>query len=153
MRLSRALALTHEVASATYSLDELGALLDPDLVSTALETAGVATLRKRRLPLEAMIWCVIAMALFRRMSAWDAASRMGIMLPGQKPLVAPSAIVQGRQRLGSAAVREVLFPDSTTLACQRQSPHLGRFAPAQCRWRGLAHAGYGRQPQALWQRQ
>ena len=47
MRLSRALALTHEVASATHSLDELGALLDPDLVSTALETAGVATLRKR----------------------------------------------------------------------------------------------------------
>ncbi|WGG02140.1 IS4 family transposase [Pseudomonas sp. GD03721] len=107
MRLSRALALTHEAASATHSLDELGVLLDPDLVSTALETAGVATLRKRRLPLEAMIWCVIAMALFRRMSAWDAASRMGIMLPGQKPLVAPSAIVQGRQRLGSAAVREV----------------------------------------------
>ena len=105
MRLSRALALTHEAASATYSLDELGALLDPDLVSTALETAGVATLRKRRLPLEAMIWCVIAMALFRRMSAWDAASRMGIMLPGQKPLGAPSAIVQGRQRLGCAAVR------------------------------------------------
>ncbi|MFV3386888.1 transposase domain-containing protein, partial [Pseudomonas sp. NY15364] len=107
MRLSRALALTHEAASATHSLDELGALLDPDLVSTALETAGVATLRKRRLPLEAMIWCVIAMALFRRMSAWDAASRMDIMLPGQRPLVAPSAIVQGRQRLGSAAVREV----------------------------------------------
>ncbi|CDM40004.1 hypothetical protein [Ectopseudomonas oleovorans] len=47
MRLSRALALTHEAASATHSLDELGALLDPDLVSTALETAGVATLRKR----------------------------------------------------------------------------------------------------------
>ena len=56
MRLSRALALTHEAASATHSLDELGVLLDPDLVSTALETSGVATLRKRRLPLEAMIW-------------------------------------------------------------------------------------------------
>ena len=68
MRLSRALALTHEAASATHSLDELGVLLDPDLVSTALETAGVATLRKRRLPLEAMIWCVIAMALFRKRS-------------------------------------------------------------------------------------
>ncbi len=54
MRLSRALALTHEAASATHALDELGALLDPGLVSTALETAGVATLRKRRLPLEAM---------------------------------------------------------------------------------------------------
>lgn len=105
MRLSRALALTHDVAST--ALDGLGALLDPELVKSAFESAGVATVRKRRLPLEAMIWCVIGMALFRRMSAWDVVSRMDVMLPGQRPLVAPSAVVQGRQRLGSEAVREV----------------------------------------------
>lgn len=107
MRLSRALALTHEIASTTHALEGLGALLDPELVKSALEAAGVATIRKRRLPLEAMIWCVIGLSLFRRMSAWDVVSRMDIMLPGQRPLVAPSAVVQGRQRLGSAAVREV----------------------------------------------
>ena len=54
-----------------------------------------------------MLWCVIGMALFRRMSAWDVASRMNIMLPGQRPLVAPSAVVKGRQRLGHEAVKHV----------------------------------------------
>nr|WP_238545199.1 transposase domain-containing protein [Pseudomonas corrugata] len=32
---------------------------------------------------------------------------MNIMLPGQRPLVVPSAVVQARQRLGSEAVRQV----------------------------------------------
>lgn len=107
MKLSRALELTHEVASTAHALEGLGALLDPELVKSAFESAGVATIRKRRLPLESMIWCVIGMALFRRMSAWDVVNRLDIMLPGQRPLVSPSAVVQGRQRLGSEAVREV----------------------------------------------
>jgi hypothetical protein len=103
MRLARALELTHNIASTPNSLEGLDSLLDPSLVEQALEQAGVATLRKRRLPLEMMLWCVISMAFFRRMSAWDVVSRMNIMLPGQRPLVAPSAVVQARQRLGSEA--------------------------------------------------
>ncbi|WP_339445126.1 transposase domain-containing protein, partial [Pseudomonas hunanensis] len=71
------------------------------------ETAGVSTIRKRRLPLESLVWCIIGMALFRRMSVWDVVNHMDILLPGKRPLVAPSAVVQGRQRLGSEAVREV----------------------------------------------
>lgn len=107
MRLARALELTHNFVSTPNSLEGLDSLLDPTLVEQALEQAGVATLRKRRLPLEMMLWCVISMAFFRRMSAWDVVSRMNIMLPGQRPLVAPSAVVQARQRLGSEAVRQV----------------------------------------------
>jgi len=41
------------------------------------------------------------------MSVWDVVSRMGIMWPGQRPLLAPSAVVQARQRLGREAVRQV----------------------------------------------
>lgn len=119
MRLARALALTHDIATQSHALEGLGELLDPELIRTAFETAGVATVRKRRLPLETMIWCVIGMALFRRMSAWDVVNQMDIMLPGPKPLVAPSAVVQGRQRLGSQAVREV-------------------FALTQARWHAAA---------------
>ncbi|WP_420820137.1 transposase domain-containing protein [Pseudomonas citronellolis] len=107
MRLSQALSLTHEMASRPHALEGLGALLDPDIVKQAFETAGVSTIRKRRLPLESLVWCIIGMALFRRMSAWDVVNHMDIMLPGKRPLVAPSAVVQGRQRLGSEAVREV----------------------------------------------
>ena len=107
MRLSKALSLTHEMASRPHALEGLGALLDPEIVKQAFETAGVSTIRKRRLPLESLVWCIIGMALFRRMSAWDVVNHMDIMLPGKRPLVAPSAVVQGRQRLGSEAVREV----------------------------------------------
>lgn len=107
MLLARALELTHNIASTPNSIEGLDSLLDPSLVEQALEQASVATLRKRRLPLEMMLWCVISMAFFRRMSAWDVVSRMNIMLPGQRPLVAPSAVVQARQRLGSEAVRQV----------------------------------------------
>lgn len=82
--------LTHNFASTPNSIEGLDSLLDPSLVEQALEQAGVATLRKRRLPLEMMLWCVISMAFFRRMSAWDVVSRMNIMLPGQRPLVAPA---------------------------------------------------------------
>lgn len=107
LRLARALELTHNIASTPNAIEGLDSLLDPSLVEQAHEQAGVATLRKRRLPLEMMLWCVISMAFFRRMSAWDMVSRMNIMLPGQRPLVATSAVVQARQRLGSEAVRHV----------------------------------------------
>ena len=50
MRLARALELTHNIASTANSIEGLDALLDPSLVEQALEQAGVATLRKRRLP-------------------------------------------------------------------------------------------------------
>lgn len=52
MRLARALELTHNIASTPNSIEGLDSLLDPSLV----EQAGVATLRKRRLPLEMMLW-------------------------------------------------------------------------------------------------
>lgn len=135
MRLARALELTHNFVSTPNSLEGLDSLLDPSLVEQALEQAleqaGVATLRKRRLPLEMMLWCVISMAFFRRMSAWDVVSRMNIMLPGQRPLVAPSAVVQARQRLCSEAVRHVF--DLT-----QKSWH---EAPGHPTWAGLRLLG------------
>ena len=131
MRIARALALTHDIATTTDSFEMLGALLDPALIKTALEKAGVATVRRRRLPLEMMLWCVIGLAFFRRMSAWDVVSRMNIMLPGQRPLVAPSAVVQARQRLGAEAVRQVF-----TLT--QQSWHEAAAHPT---WAGLRLLG------------
>jgi hypothetical protein len=107
MRLARAVELTHIIASPPNSIEGLDSLLDPALVEQALEQAGVATPRGRRLPLEMMLWCVISMAFFRRISAWGMVSRMNIMLPGQRPILAPGAVVQARQRLGSEAVRQV----------------------------------------------
>lgn len=88
------------------TLDKLKAILDPDILEQAFEYAGVATVRRRRLPLEAVMWSVIGMSLFRNEAIWDIANRLDISLPGKNKLVAPSALVQSRQRLGFEAVQK-----------------------------------------------
>ncbi len=88
------------------SLDKLNSLLSPELLAEAFEKAGVATVRKRRLPLDAVVWSVVGMGLFRQESVWDIASKLDVSLPGKRRLVAPSALVQARQRLGVEAVQE-----------------------------------------------
>jgi hypothetical protein len=88
-----------------HTLDKLKQVLDPDVLEQAFKHAGVATVRKRRLPLEAVMWSVIGMSLFRNETVWDIANRLDISLPGKNKLVAPSALVQGRQRLGYESVQ------------------------------------------------
>ncbi|MFA0512527.1 IS4 family transposase [Vibrio breoganii] len=88
------------------TLDKLNTILDPEILEQAFEYAGVATVRRRRLPLEAVMWSVIGMSLFRNETVWDIANRLDISLPGKNKLVAPSALVQGRQRLGFKAVQK-----------------------------------------------
>jgi hypothetical protein len=88
-----------------HTLDKLKNVLDAEILEQAFEQAGVATVRRRRLPLDAVMWSVIGMSLFRNETVWDIASRLDISLPGKNKLVAPSALVQGRQRLGVDAVQ------------------------------------------------
>ncbi|SUI48916.1 Insertion element 4 transposase N-terminal [Shewanella putrefaciens] len=82
-------------------------LLPEEFISQCLQEAGVATVRRRRLPLESLVMVVLGMALYRGKDVWSIADKMQIALPGRRELVAPSAVVQGRQRLGSEAMRQV----------------------------------------------
>lgn len=43
----------------------LADVLSPELIDKYLVHAGVATLRKRRLPLDMMVWSIVGMTLFR----------------------------------------------------------------------------------------
>ncbi|MCV2886696.1 IS4 family transposase [Aestuariibacter sp. AA17] len=107
MRFHQHLDETFSYTEELNSLDKFLSLLDPDIVEQAFEVSGVATLRRRRLPLEAVVLLVIGMSLYRNETVWDIASKLDISLPGKKLLVAPSALVQARQRLGYEAVRQV----------------------------------------------
>ncbi|WP_338326149.1 transposase domain-containing protein [Vibrio aestuarianus] len=40
------------------------------------------------------------MSLFRQQSIWDITNQLDIVLPDKQRFVAPSAVVQARQRLG-----------------------------------------------------
>lgn len=107
MQLTKALSLANSFVPDSESLGKLSDILLPDFIDQCLQEAGVATIRKRRLPLDMVIWAVLGMAFYREESVWDITSNMQLMLPGKRPLVAPSAVVQARQRLGSEAVRHV----------------------------------------------
>lgn len=83
----------------------LSDLLSPDLIDQCLADTDVVTLRKRRLYMEIMVWTIIGMALFRAHSMNQIVSHLDILLPGKRPFVAPSAVVQARQRLGEDVMR------------------------------------------------
>lgn len=82
------------------AFDRLRESIDPAWIEEALLATGTATLRRRRLPAEQVIWLVLAMALMRRRSIAEVVSKLDLALPGRRVSVAPSAIAQARTRLG-----------------------------------------------------
>ena len=68
----------------------LSEVLSPELIDTCLEEAGVATLRKRRLPLDMVVWAVVGMALFRHIPMGQIVNHLDIMLPASAPSSRPA---------------------------------------------------------------
>lgn len=59
MHFSHALDAIAQVAPDDFS--SLSEVLSPDLIGTCLEEAGMATLRKRRLLLDMVVWSIVGM--------------------------------------------------------------------------------------------
>lgn len=105
----------------------------PEWVEEALHATGTATMRRRRLPAEQVVWLVIGMALLRDRPIREVADKLDLALPSPSgPTVAPSALVQARDRLGEDAM-EWLF-----VRCGDQWAH---ESASRDRWRGLALYG------------
>ncbi|WP_438031355.1 transposase domain-containing protein [Sorangium sp. So ce233] len=66
----------------------------------ALAATGTATLRRRRLPAEQVIWLVLGMALMRDWPIEEVVTKLDLALPGANGAIARSAIPQARARLG-----------------------------------------------------
>lgn len=120
-----------EVAEGAF--DRLQASIDPDWIEEALEATGTATLRKRRLPAEQVIWLVLGMALYRDRRIDELVAKLDLALPGRRgPTPAPSSVTQARARLGDEPLRW-LFE-----RCSEKWAHASARAHA---WRGLAVYG------------
>lgn len=130
MRLETAL---EAVAEYGDRLNGLKRHVDPVWVEEALSWSGVATLRRRRLPAEQVLWLVIGMGLMRDAPIERVVDKLELALPDRRrTLIAKSAISQARQRLGDDPLA-YLF----TVSAAEWS---GRSADAH-RWRGLALYG------------
>jgi hypothetical protein len=112
-------------------LEKVGGLakwLDEDWLEEGLLATGTTTLRRRRLPAWQVLWLVLGMSLMTGLSIKEAAAQLGIALPrGGKREVAPSALVQARQRLGSDVVSYIFHRAAETWG--KELTHT---------WRGLA---------------
>ena len=131
MRFADALDAT--IAVPAENLDGLAAKIPVAWLEEALQCAGVATVRKRRLAVQQVIWLVLGMALMRNRKIEDVVDKLDLALPARtgKPM-AQSSISDARQRLGADAV-EYLF--------SRSAGHWAGELDPKFLWRGLSLYG------------
>ena len=107
--------------------------IDPVWIDEALAATGTASIRRRRLPADQVVWMVLGMALMRNESIDRIVATLDLALPvPDQSSAAKSGIAKARQRLGDEPM-EYLF---TTTA--------DRWAHVSARrhgWRGLALYG------------
>ena len=108
-------------------LDGFRRHISPDWIEEALQATGTATVRRRRLPSEQVIWVVLGMGLFRDRPLEDIVSKLDLALPGSGT-VAKSSVTQARKRLGSEPMKWLFERCSSTWSQRSAEAYL---------WRGL----------------
>jgi hypothetical protein len=123
-------------ATATYAKPEqfetFRRHIDPVWIEAALAASGTATVRRRRLPVEEVVWVVLGMALFRDRPIEDVVSKLDLALPGGGGTIARSSVSQARVRLGSEPMKWLFERSASAWAHTSAAAH---------RWRGLALYG------------
>ncbi len=122
MSLSCDLALTGELA-APEELSAFQKALPTAWIEEALEATGSASVRRRRLPAEQVVWLVLGIGLYRDRSIRDVCEKLDIALPdprSSRPSVVSSALAQARGRLGEEPLR-YLFLSSAEAWCRQET--------------------------------
>ena len=89
--------------------------IDPQWIAQALAATGKASVRRRKLPAEQVLWLVIALAMYRHQSIAQIVAELDLVLPDEvNPGIASSAVPQPPPRPGQ----------------QPQAPQVGPLAPA-----------------------
>jgi hypothetical protein len=112
------------------SFTRLLSSIEAGWIEEALEATGTATMRRRRLPAEQVVWLVLGMALYRNWSISRVVAHLHLALPGETGRgVAPSAPVQARARLGEEPMRW-LFERCAKSWAHRSARQHGHFGLA-----------------------
>lgn len=111
--------------------------LDPQWIEAALAATGSASVRRRKLPAEQVVWIVIGMGLFRDRSIQEVVHHLDLVLPGRapgarRPAATSSGVVQARDRLGAAPLKALFKQTAARWAGASADAH---------RWRGLSLYG------------
>lgn len=111
-------------------LDRLAEHLPMAWIEQALELTGTASVRRRRLPAEQVVWLVIALALYRHQSMSEVLASLDLALPSTSELpVTKSAVTQARQRLGGSSMAWLFAQSARAWSAQDAQHHA---------WKGLS---------------
>lgn len=91
-------------------------------IEEALQASGVASVRRRKLPAEQVMWLVLGIGLYRDRSIADVCDKLALVMPGSSGArqIASSALTQARERLGMAPLR-YLFLSSAQAWCEQDT--------------------------------
>lgn len=95
--------------------------LPAEWIQHCLTLSEHATVRRRRLPGDMVIWMVVAMAFFRNEPITDVVRRLNLSADGEAGinLLARSAVTQARQRVGAAPVEWLFRQTAQTWGSER----------------------------------
>jgi len=117
------------------SFDGLKSELPLDWIRQCLSAHGIATLRRRKLPAENVVWMIVGLALFRNRRIPEVVQRLDLILPdaeGNKRSLSEGAITPARDRVGAEPLRGLF-----KLTCDRW----GQDSAKRHAWRGLKVLG------------
>jgi hypothetical protein len=117
------------------SFEQFSAAIDPQWIADALAATGTASVRRRKLPAEHVVWLVIGMGLFHDRSIAEVVHHLDLVLPprgGGRGRVSNAAIVQARDQLGAAPLAGLFTQTATAWTAD--------VAPSE-RWHELAVYG------------
>jgi len=88
-------------APVAFDWNRLGEHLPYEWIEAALAEHGKASIRRRRLPAQQVVWLVIALALYRHRSVADVVAELDLALPDMTlPIVSDGAVTRARHPSG-----------------------------------------------------
>ena len=80
-----------------HLIDTFAKDLSPELIAEALEATGTASIRRRKIPAEQVVWLTVGMAMFSNTSVRQTFDRLNLSFNGK---VVSSSLSDARKRLG-----------------------------------------------------
>lgn len=117
------------------SFEGLKSHIDREWITSALAKTGVATVRRRKLPAEQVVWLAVGIALYRDRPIPEVVDRLDLVLHdenGKRQGITNGAIVEARNKVGAEPVADLFHATGRHWALESADKH---------RWRGLMVLG------------
>ncbi|MGF6539312.1 hypothetical protein OKW32_002598 [Paraburkholderia youngii] len=104
--------------------------LPQEWIEYAVQASGSASVRRRRLPAQQVVWLVIALALYRHQPISEVVDELDLALPAaDASFVSRSPITRARQRIGAAPLAWLFHESARNWSGQDRARYLFKGFP------------------------